>query len=442
MWLERIVSEGLAHHSYFLCDGREAIVIDPRRDVAVYLEQARRLNVCICAVLETHRHEDFILGSRELAERTGAPVWHADAHLPYAYGQAAEDGQTWSLGDFRLRALSTPGHTPGSMSYVLELASDQAWMVFTGDTLFADEVGRVDFSGPELARSLADQLYTSITTRLLPLGDGVLVWPAHGAGSMCGGAIADRLWTTIGLERALNPRLHLSREEFVENLARVLPHPPYIRRVEAWNLGLAPFWNDVASPRLLKPAEFAQLSETAQVVDTRAMLAFAAAHVPGALAIETGRLSQMAGWFLDPERPILLVCPGDPTSPITALRRLGFDQVVGYMEGVDEWVWAGYPVQKVGLVSAAELRQELASSPSMALLDVRMPDEFAAGAIPNALNVPLISIPQRLAELPRSGLTLYCGSGPRSMLAASLLQRAGWSEVRILLGGFAAWHND
>ncbi len=441
MFLEKVVSEGLAHYAYFISEGWDAVVIDPRRDVEVYLDLARRMGVRIRAVLETHRHEDFILGSRELARRSGAELWHADAQLPYRYGEPVQDGQTWPLGGLTLRALSTPGHTPGGMSYVLELPGGQPWMVFTGDTLFADEVGRVDFLGAEQAPILAGQLYTSLTERLLPLGDGVIVWPAHGAGSMCGGAIADRPWTTLGLERALNPRLRLpSRAAFVEAVAQPMPHPPYIQRVEAWNLGEAPDWADGPTPRLLTPAEFAARMEEAQLVDTRALLPFAAAHVPGALAMETSRLPMMAGWFLDGERPILLICDGDPTPSITALRRLGFDQVIGYMEGMDEWVWAGLPTQRVGLVSAADLQRELVSSAPPVVVDVRTPDEVAVGTLPGALTVPLIRLPQRMEELPRVPLTLYCGGGPRSLLAASLLQRAGWSEVRILQGGFAAWH--
>lgn len=442
MILERIISEGLAHYSYFLAEGWDAVVIDPRRDVDIYLDLARRFGVRITAILETHRHEDFVLGSRELSARSAAPIWHADAQLPYLYGEAAREGQRWTLGSLTLRALSTPGHTPGSMSYVLEFSNGQPWMVFTGDTLFADEVGRVDFFGEAMASLLAEQLYDSLTTKLLPLGDGVVMWPAHGAGSMCGGAIADRSWTTLGLERALNPRLALSRKAFVDTVATLLPHPPYITRVEAWNLEGAPFWADIAPPRLLKPEEGAALLENdnVQVIDVRPLPAFAAAHLPGALAMETSRLPMMAGWFLDGKRPVMLVCDGDPTPAVTALRRLGFDDVVGYLEGVEEWIWAGLPVQQVALVTAEALRRELTSSTPPQVLDVRTPDEVASGAVPGALHIPLVRLPEHLKELPHRPLTLYCGGGPRSLLAASLLQRAGWAEVRVLVGGFAAWH--
>ncbi len=441
MFLERIVSEGLAHYSYFLADGWDAVVIDPRRDVEIYLELAQRAGVRIRAVLETHRHEDFVLGSLELAGRTGAPIGHADAQLPYAYGEPVQDGQTWTLGSLTLRAISTPGHTPGSMSYLLETAGGQAWMVFTGDTLFSDEVGRVDFFGPEMMTPLAEQLYTSLTEKLLPLGSGVLVWPAHSAGSLCGGAITDRPWTTLGLERRLNPRLqYRSRADFVAAVARTQPRPPYLERVELWNVQGAPRLSRLPAPRLLTPAEFADAMPGAQIVDTRDGLAFAAAHVPGALALDNDHLPALAGWFLDVERPILLVTDDDPGLTTTLLRRLGFDDVIGYMQGLDEWIWAGRPTQPVGLVRADALRRELAASQVSVVVDVRTPDEVAQGTIPGALAVPLIHLPQRLADVPRGPVTLYCGGGPRSLLAASYLQRAGWPDVRILLGGMAAWH--
>jgi hydroxyacylglutathione hydrolase len=221
---ERIVSRGLAHYSYLVGDKFEAAVIDPRLDCEVYVEKASSEGMRIVHILETHRNEDYVVGSAELASRTGAQVWHADSQLDYKYGLTAEEGQRWKTGRLVIEAIHTPGHTPGSMSYLLRDPGGLPWVVFTGDALFAGEVGRVDLMGKDKAPLMAGLLYDSIFRRLLPLGDQVLVCPAHGAGSVCGESISERLWTTIGLERQYNPRLqHTDREAFIADLLKSQP---------------------------------------------------------------------------------------------------------------------------------------------------------------------------------------------------------------------------
>lgn len=238
MLFERIESEGLAHYSYLLGSGNEAVVIDPRRDCQVYVDRAAQEGMRITHILETHRNEDYVIGSTELAARTGAEIWHADSQLDYAYGNPVADGQRWRIGEVEVRALASPGHTPGMMNYLLHDAGGRLWGVCTGDTLFAGSVGRVDLAGPERTEEMAGLLYDSIFERLLPLGDGVLVLPAHGPGSVCGGSsIADRPWTTLGIERRHNPRLQVaSRQEFVEQTALTQPFPPYFAMMERLNL--------------------------------------------------------------------------------------------------------------------------------------------------------------------------------------------------------------
>ena len=216
MLFEKIESKGLAQYSYIVGDGYEAVVIDPRRDNQIYIDMALESGMQITHILETHRHEDFAVGSVDLARQTGATVWHADAQLPYMYGNAVEPGKLWQIGALTLEAYHTPGHTEGSRSYVLYTPDGVPWVVFSGDVLFTGEVGRVDFLGMDKAPIMAGHLFDSIFNVLKPLGPGVILCPAHGYGSACGSSIADRPWSTLGIEMQANPRLQFTnRDAFI-----------------------------------------------------------------------------------------------------------------------------------------------------------------------------------------------------------------------------------
>jgi hydroxyacylglutathione hydrolase len=235
---ERIKSEGLAHFSYFVGSEKEAVIIDPRRDCQVYLDLARREEMEIKYVFETHRNEDYVIGSRELSHLTKAKIFHGPG-LDFGYGETIKEGELFTFGTMKLIAIHTPGHTDESMSYALvdTNSSDKTIMVFSGDTLFVGDVGRTDLYGPKEAPRLAESLYDSIFNKILPLGDGVILCPAHGAGSICGGAISDREWSTLGLERLHNPTLRKTREEFIRfKVAEHLERPPYFREMEKYNL--------------------------------------------------------------------------------------------------------------------------------------------------------------------------------------------------------------
>lgn len=444
MLFERIESPGLAHYSYLVGDAEKAVVIDPRRDCDIYIRLASVAGMRIVAILETHRHEDFIVGSTELASRTGAEVWHADVQLPYEYGLPVEDGQMWWLGLHKLQAIHTPGHTEGSMSYVLYTPDAVPWMVFVGDVLFAGEVGRVDFLGMDRAPEMAGNLYESIFEKLLPLGDGVLVWSCHGYGSACGSSIAERLWTTLGLERQLNPRLQFTEPEaFIEHVTRKLPKPPYFTLMERRNLEGTPLLGTLPDPAPLTPAEFAAIGEEAIVIDTRDLSAFAAAHIPGALAIGLHQLPNYVGWFATYDLPLLLVVDNNrPGTAVEYLVRQGYDGIAGYLAGgMAAWHSSGLPVSKTGLLTPQELVALLAGDEALYLIDVRSPEEAAGDALPGAHHLPLKQLPERIAEIPEDQLLcVYCTSGSRSILAASLLQRAGWENVSILLGGISAYN--
>jgi hydroxyacylglutathione hydrolase len=445
MLFERVESKGLAHYSYIVGDGKEAVVVDPRRDCDIYVQKTTRAGMRIAHVLETHRNEDYVVGSVELAARTGAQIWHADAQLDYQYGQPVKDGQTWRVDRLKLQAIHSPGHTPGSMSYLLHDPGGAPWIVFTGDALFAGDVGRVDFLGMDRAPEMAGLLYDTIFNRLVPLSDGVIVCPAHGSGSACGGAIADRTWTTIGLERSLNPKLQFTdRDAFIANTARQLEYPPYFRRMEEWNLEGGPLLGALPVPTPLSAHEFAQKAQDAVVLDTRDELGFSAAHVPDALSISMGILPRFAGWFLPLDRPILLVNEtDDPTEAARYLLRLGFDNLAGYLAGgMLAWHTAGMESSATETVTVQELCRLLDAHEDAWILDVRNDMEVAAARIPDAHHIHLTQLPNHLDEVPADHyITIFCGSGRRAVVAASLLQREGRQDLAVVLGGLSGWNS-
>lgn len=446
MLFERIESEGLAHYSYLIGNANEAAVIDPRRDGDVYIALAERAGYHIAHVLETHRNEDYVVGSVELAARTGATIWHADSQWDYQYGQAVENGQTWSVGGLRLRAIHAPGHTPGMMNYLLHDPGGTPWALFSGDTLFAGSVGRVDLLGVERAEEMAGLLYDTIHGTLLPLGDGIIVCPAHGSGSVCGASIVDRPWTTIGLERHHNPALGAPhRRTFIARQARAQERPPYFGRMERLNVEGPPPISPLPVPTPLAPEAFAREAEGAVVLDTRMELSFHAGHVPGALSIWRDGLGRFAGWFLPYDRPILLVTEEDDPMPVVrTLARMGYDDVAGHLAGgMHAWHTAGLDSASLGSETVPGLCEWLDEGNRPAILDVRSDAELEQeGAISGAQHIHITQVPEHLDEVPRRRpLHIFCGSGLRSTTVASLLQRAGWRDITVVLGGIRGWNS-
>ena len=445
MLFHRIETEGLSHYSYLLGSGNEAVVIDPRRDIDIYIDIAGRNEARIRYILETHRNEDYVAGSVELAGRTGAEIWHADSQLTYRYGQAAEDGQKWKLGSMSLRALATPGHTPGSMSYLLSDSKGTPWLVFTGDTLFAGEVGRTDLSGSEITREMAGLLYESIFGKILPLGDGVIVCPAHGSGSVCGSTISDRPVTTIGLERLTNPRLQYKEgEDFVNETAREMEKSPYFHKMEELNLAGPPRLSSLPEPAALSPDAFATLVPESIILDTR-FDGFGAAHIPGSICIWPEGISGFAGWFLPYDRPILLVSDKNHVEKVIEyLRRIGYDRISGYLAGgIRNWNRTGRKTGTIRTVTVPGLCHLLDSDEDTWVLDVRGQAELdKTGSIPHAHHIHLTEIIERSGEIPRDkSVFVFCGSGLRAMIAASFLKTEGWQNLTVVLGGFAAWNS-
>lgn len=442
MIFETIKTPGVAALSYLVGSGGRAVVIDPRRDVDVYLELLRENDLELVAVLETHRHEDFVVGSRDLAARTGAPIWHGPG-TPFEYGTVPDEGDTIELGDVTLRVLRTPGHTDDSQSYVLVHGetSDAPLGVFTGDALFVHDVGRTDFH-PEREAEDAATLYHSLHDTLLPLGDGVLVWPAHGAGSVCGDGMADRDVTTLGYERAHNPLLQLDEDAFVERkLAEQHVKPPYFERMEHLNrVGPEP-GHRLPLPVPVPAADFAE-HLGGQVLDVRAPQAFAGSHAPGSICLPTSLVTAYGGWFLDYDSPIWLIADdaAQRQAALESLFRLGYEDVQGYLKGgITGWETSGQPVEDIPAVSVEELQELLSDPDSFTLLDVRKPSEWDAGHLDGALHVFLGELPDRLDEVPRDKpVVTFCGSGKRAMVAASILRRAGFEDVRNSFGSMKA----
>lgn len=451
MLFERIESEGLAHYSYLIGDQREAVVIDPRRDCDIYIEKASQAGYRIKAVLETHRNEDYVIGSRELASRLShqgdeIEIWHADTMLDYAYGLPVQDGQEWKIGRLTLTALHTPGHTPGHMSYLLTDPDQHPWIIFTGDALFAGDVGRTDLLGEEAMPDMAEMLYDTLFNRLIPLGDEVIICPAHGSGSVCGSGIAERIWTTIGLERKHNGKLqYLEKDTFMARVPKMLERPPYFRRTEELNIEGPPILGSVPVVAQLKPRRFWEraLLEDSVVLDTRMELGFGAAHVPNALSIWQGGLASFAGWFLPYDKPLLLVTPeDDPTPAVRTLIRLGYDNIAGTLAGgMLQWHMAGLESQRIATLNTHELCARLDRGQSAWILDVRSDEEVTAeGTITDAHHIHITQVPEKLTEIPKDRpIHVFCGSGLRSMVVASYLQRRGWESLTVILGGVKGW---
>lgn len=444
MLFERIESEGLAHYSYIIGDKNEAVVIDPRRDVQKHIDLASQHGMNIKKVLETHRNEDYVIGSYEIKKRTGAEIYHAGEDLDYTYGKAAQENDTWKVGRLRLEAIHTPGHTLGSMSYILYDPDGEPWMVFTGDVLFADDVGRIDFYGEENLEKMAFKLYDSIFDKILPLGDGVIVCPAHGSGSVCASEIAERELTTIGIEKDRNPKLQVEgKEEFVEKVAKMLEYPPYFEKMEEMNLELPEHLLSGKTLKYLSPKEFEKKAEDAMILDIRKELSFGASHIPGALSIWEDGIPSFAGWFLPYDKPILLVDEsGDPTKALTYLERMGYDNVEGCLAGgMLSWHMKGHESESIDTVNVQKVCDILDSDESAFLLDVRPQEEISKkGEIAGAHELHLTKLPDNLEDIPKDRpIYIFCGSGLRSMTAASILKRNGFEDIHVVLGGLSGW---
>lgn len=456
MKFQRFEVPGLAHYSYILGAAGKAVVVDPKRDVDTYLDYAAANNLEITHILETHIHADYCSGARELAHATGAEMWLSahDTGEDFEYKfphHEFRDGDELHLGELRIVALHTPGHTPEHLSFLVydtKRSETMPLLLLSGDFVFVGSLGRPDLLGEKAKQKLAEQLYESLHEKIASLPDGVEVHPAHGAGSMCGAGMADRPQSTLGYERLSNIFFaDREKEKFVHHiLSTVPPFPEYYKRMKRVNaegpaiLGSQPL-------RAVPVEEFRKLATDPgyTVIDLRRPEAFGGAHVPGAYSIGLGpNLSTWAAWVASYEKPILLV--GDASSNYEearrALIRVGLDDVRGYLKGgMTAWVEAGYEQEHVQQISVRELA-EIARAGGF-VLDVRTDDEWKSGHIEGATHIMGGELEKRVAELPRNKpIHIICGSGYRSSVATSVLQRAGFRDVVNVDGGMTAWNRQ
>ncbi|MGA2002662.1 MAG: rhodanese-like domain-containing protein [Terriglobales bacterium] len=484
MYFEQFYLNCLAHASYMFGSEGEAAIVDPQRDVDIYLKAAEEQGLKIRHVFETHLHADFVSGHKELAVRTGAKIYigaQASANFSHV---ALRDGFEVKIGVVRVRALETPGHTPESVCLVvtddgmcgdgalprpggakprLHTEPGQPYAVLTGDTLFIGDVGRPDLSRSHTPQQLAGLLYDSLHQKLLTLPDATLVYPAHGAGSLCGRAMRAEKSSTIGTERLTNYALQIrSREEFIRQMTTNLPtRPDYFLEDAEINRSGAATLIELTPLRALSPAEVqALLQQSAWVLDVRPNADFASGHAPGSINIAlSGQFASWAGALLGIHSNPVLVADSDPGKNAAQLEearlrlaRVGIEEVRGYLAGgVAAWQKAGLPLLQTPQISVQELNQKLRAGgpdvPEIDVLDVRRQSEFEAGHIAVALWQALDAFPRGLPEIvtkkepdPKRPLAVHCKSGYRSMIACSLLERSGHRNLLNVTGGFDAWH--
>jgi hydroxyacylglutathione hydrolase len=445
MFLKKIKSQGISHLSYILGDKGMAAVIDPRRDCEVYLEIAGRNGCRITHIFETHRNEDYVIGSKELAALTGARIFHGE-ELPFGYGGTTGEGDVFELGDIRLRTLKTPGHTFESISLVLYDINygEDPLGVFTGDALFIGDVGRTDFF-PDQKEKMAELLYDSIFNKILPLGDQVILYPAHGAGSVCGSAMADREFSTLGYERQNNPMLKLrDKDEFIKvKASEKHAKPPYFSKMEEYNLTGPPAMGCFHPLKPMSARDFDEkINKGLQILDIRSAQAYAGVHVPGSIAVPLDMVPLYAGWFLSYQQDIAIIPESlDDLEPIFRyLARTGFDRIAGYLHGgLGEWEIQGRYFQSIPAVYAGEIQRRISEKSDFTLLDIRTEREFKNAHLPGAQHIFLGELENRMNEIsPKRPITTFCGSGQRAIIAASILKKHGFREVENCFGSIQA----
>ncbi len=449
MLLKHFFTGKIAHSSYILAGKQSCAVIDPRRDVDLYIREARALGVTITHILETHLHADFISGHMDLARETGATIYAPKSARCAFDHVAVAEGDTIGIEDISLKVWETPGHTPEHVSYVVtdQSRGDSPVGVFVGDVLFVGDVGRPDLF-PGIATELAGKLYHSLHDKLLTLPDFCEVYPAHGAGSLCGRSMGAKWLTTIGYERRLNPALQIrDKAEFIRSLtSNMPPAPDHFSRCSDINRRGPALLTDLSVMEELRPEAFRERIDPGKtvVLDARGFAAFGGMHIPGAWNLDlNGNFPTFAGWVLPTDRDILVVAEDcdDAVEARTWARRVGMDRITGCLTGgMPAWASSGLPTESVPLISTAELHDRICAGAPMVLVDVRGRGEFKSSSIPGAVNIPAPDLRTRHVELDPDKLTVViCSTGNRSSLAASILKQHGFRKLLNVAGGMTGY---
>jgi glyoxylase-like metal-dependent hydrolase (beta-lactamase superfamily II)/rhodanese-related sulfurtransferase len=452
MMIERFYLACLSHASYVIASNGEAAVIDPQRDVAIYLDYLSAKNLTLKYVIETHLHADFVSGHLELAERTGAEVvigHRAGAKFPH---HAAIDGEELELGTLRLRIMETPGHTPEGITVAVtdSAAPDAPAALFTGDTLFAGDVGRPDLLGSVgiTKEELGGMLYDSLREKIMPLPDDTRVYPAHGAGSSCGKVLRDVEFSTLGAEKLTNYALQpMSRDEFIRIVTEGQPEAPgYFVSDAMINRSGAPSLDHVMKrARALTPAELkVEGGWGAVLLDTRDPDRFSRGFIPGAINIGLdGQFATWVGTLLPIHEPLVIIAEPDRVEEsVLRCARVGYDNIVGYLAGgIDSWIAEGGRLDSFGRVEPEKLHEIMALEKHPLVIDVRRDSERTSKFIPGTEYVTLSALENYTSSIKADGrpVVVHCAGGYRSSMAASILKRAGIRDVRDLRGGLAAW---
>ena len=451
MYFKQFYLACLAHASYLIGSDGEAAVVDPQRDVDEYIEEANAQGLKIKYVIETHLHADFVSGHQEIAARTGAQIiFGAQANVEFPH-RAVKDGEEIRMGSVSLRFIETPGHTPEGIC-ILITAPDEPQKLLTGDTLFIGDVGRPDLAGGKgyTSQMMAEMMYDSLHGKLLKLPDEVEVYPAHGAGSMCGRNMSKETSSTLGEQRNFNYALKpMSKEDFVTMMTADLPEAPiYFPRDAEINRSGARGLSELQPPQPLTPQQVQQLRDEGHILlDVRSATDFGAAHVPGSTNIGLGgQFAMWAGSLIPLNAAIVVIADtgSQVDETVVRLARVGIENVKGYLEGgVQSWRDAGLTLDTITQISVAELNERIAND-DMQIVDVRRPAEYVNGHVPHASNAPLASLDKSLGplNLQKDKLTaVICAGGYRSSAAASLLQQQGFSNLLNVSGGTGAWVN-
>ena len=450
MFIQQLYTGCISEAAYYIESNGEAAVIDPLRDIDVYLDLAHERKAKIKFIFETHFHADFVSGHIDLGKVTDAPIVYGPGTVTKFPAHIAKDGEKFKIGDLTIEVLHTPGHTLESSCYLLKDETGKDHCVFTGDTLFVGDVGRPDLAqtGDELTTNdLAGLMYDSLQAKIVPLADDVIVYPAHGPGSSCGKNIGPDTDSTIGMEKRFNYALKAtSKSDFIKLVTDDIPPAPLYFPINAKINKEGYDSLDEVLEQGMKPLSVRdfkkRMKNDVMILDTRNSEKFTEGFIPGSLSIGlNGRFAEWAGSLLPYETPLLLVCdPGKEKESIIRLARVGLDNVQGYLEGgYDAWKNSNEPSDMIINVEADELMMDMPFDQNLIVMDVRRPVEFAEGHLSEALNIPLneMTDPGKIANIDdRHNLYVHCASGYRSVIAASLLKRQGFHNLRNVAGGW------